>query len=401
MSLSDIIPEYLASCFMCFQHFKNNAPTGDFPDPLPTLEGESTPNPRRCRPPQKKRLFLNQSISSDRETDTEDTDIGIKVHAEGGMLSSVASVQTDGKWIEPMEILHLAIENKDLQQQTKEYQQQIQTMSLAYNDFHNKVHKNNKDEQTQVNIGSDFQVENVKQDDKEFKYYTGFTPDQFRAIYKFMVPSESEIPIKLPSNRVNEVMKLTWENQLFLTIVKLRQDFDYNDLGYRFHISKQTVSVIFTCWIKYMFLRLGELSIWPSREIITVNMPPKYKQEFPTTFGILDCTEIKINKPSSLKAQSQTYSEYKAGNTLKGLVACDPRGSVKFASMLFSGGISDKDIFTRSGFQQMLLDLIEEGYLKKGDGLMADKGFNIVEEVAKCGLVLNIPPFAQHGQQMS
>lgn len=32
---------------------------------------------------------------------------------------------------------------------------------------------------------------------------------------------------------------------------------------------------------------------------------------------------------------------------------------------------------------------------------MADKGFNIEEEVEKCGLHLNIPPFATIGKQMT
>lgn len=69
--------------------------------------------------------------------------------------------------------------------------------------------------------------------------------------------------------------------------------------------------------------------------------------------------------------------------------------------MLFSGGISDKDIFVQSKFKDMLCDLIYEGYLQQGDALMADKGFNIEKEVEKCGLRLNIPPFATQGKQMS
>lgn len=62
-------------------------------------------------------------------------------------------------------------------------------------------------------------------------------------------------------------------------------------------------------------------------------------------------------------------------------MACDSRGSVIFASMLSSGGISDKDIFVQSKFEKMLKDLLDEGYLLQGDGPMTDKGFNIEEEV--------------------
>lgn len=49
--------------------------------------------------------------------------------------------------------------------------------------------------------------------------------------------------------------------------------------------------------------------------------------------------------------------------------------------MLSSGGISDKDIFVQSKFEEMLKDLLDEGYLLQGDGPMTDKGFNIEEEV--------------------
>lgn len=193
---------------------------------------------------------------------------------------------------------------------------------------------------------------------------------------------------------MKEVMRLRFKNHLFLTVIKLRHDFHCADIAFRFNISTQTTSVIFTNWINYMFLRYGELSIWPHRDVISANMPQKFKEEFPNTFGILDCTEIKINKPLSLKAQSQTYSDYTSCNTLKGLVACDPRGSITYASMLFSRGISDKDIFVQYKFKDMLCDLIDEGYLQQGDDLMADKGFNIEKEVEKCGLRLDIPPFA-------
>jgi hypothetical protein len=302
-----------------------------------------------------------------------------------------------------MDVLVMAAENRKVSSENEKLQGDLQTLSRAYDEIYQKSKRKKRDSQVQVNMCNNFDVDVIAQNVKQFKYYTAFAPDQFEGLFKFLVPPDFDgnNPIQLPSNRVKEVMRLSLKNQLFLTVVKLRYDFHYADLAFRFNISKQTTSVIFTHWINYMFLRFGELSIWPHRDVISANMPQKFKEEFPTTFGILDCTEIKINKPSSLKAQSQTYSDYKSCNTLKGLVACDPRGSIIYASMLFSGGISDKDIFVQSNFQDMLYDLIDEGYLRQGDALMADKGFNIEAEVGKCGLKLNIPPFATQGKQMS
>lgn len=292
--------------------------------------------------------------------------------------------------VDPLEMLELVAENR----------QHIQALAAAaITAIDKKRNTSNCAVQTDKKLDK-FDVTELKQNEEQFRYYTGFSTAQFGAIFNFFVP-DAEYPIKLPSNRQKEIMMLSVENQLLLVILKLRHDFDYMDLGYRFGLSKQTVSVMFTYWINYMFLRCGEVSIWPPRETIFEHMPTTYQQEFPTTFAIFDGTEVKICKPSSLIAQSQTFSDYKSTNTLKSLVACDPRGSIIFASMLFAGSMSDKEIFKQSGCQEMLKMLVLEGYLKKGDGVMADKGFNIHAEVEECGLQLNIPPFARSGTQMT
>ncbi|KAK0151008.1 hypothetical protein N1851_007884 [Merluccius polli] len=141
--------------------------------------------------------------------------------------------------------------------------------------------------------------------------------------------------------------------------------------------------------------------MWPQRDIIIEMMPENFKKEFPNTLLIIDGTEIKIQRPSSMTRQSQCYSDYKSCNTLKGLVGIEPRGGVTFASMLFSGGISDKDLTRQSGLLETLRDLIAEGKINVGDGVMADKGFRIEEEVENLGLHLNIPPFACSTGQMT
>ena len=247
-----------------------------------------------------------------------------------------------------------------------------------------------------------FSVDQIIEITKLIIYYTGFSKEGFLNIYKFLVPNMLETPLTyIARGNRKELNDITLKDQLFLTLCKLRNNFDLLDLAQRFSISTQTAGVIFTSWINYMFLRFGEVAIWPHKHVIYENMPDDYKKDFPNTFAILDCTEIKIQKPSSLKAQSQTYSDYKSSNTLKALVVTDPRGSVIFTSMLFSGSISDKEIFIQSGLKKQLESLLECEYLSTGDGLMADKGFNIEECVKSIGLKLNIPPFATSGQQMS
>ena len=59
-------------------------------------------------------------------------------------------------------------------------------------------------------------------------------------------------------------------------------------------------------------------------------------------------------------------------------------------SKLFAGSISDKELTKRSG----LLDLLE-----RGDSVMADRGFDIEEDLITRGVRLNIPPFLRGKEQ--
>ena len=64
-----------------------------------------------------------------------------------------------------------------------------------------------------------------------------------------------------------------------------------------------------------------------------------------------------------------------------------------FLSQLYTGSISDKEIVIRSGFLSTLKGKITAGELLAGDAVMADKGFDIGDELKKVNMELNIPPF--------
>lgn len=122
--------------------------------------------------------------------------------------------------------------------------------------------------------------------------------------------------------------KLPLCRQLLFVLSKLRNSEDLKSLAFRFNISTQSASTIFNSWIHYMFDAPGEISVWPHSNVISQNMPESCKADFPSTYAKLDCTELKIEKPTSLVLQSLSFSNYKSTNMLKSQVACDPHGAV-------------------------------------------------------------------------
>ena len=155
-------------------------------------------------------------------------------------------------------------------------------------------------------------------------------------------------------------------------------------LADNFRISAAHVSRIFVTYLDFMYTRFIQIDIWASRLVVDKTMPVTFKEAYPSTRIILDCTELFIQKPSCIRSQSETYSTYKSHNTAKGLVGIAPFGAVTFVSDLYGGHTSDREMIEVTG----ILDKLE-----RGDSVMADKGFEIQDLLMARGCTLNIPPF--------
>ena len=123
---------------------------------------------------------------------------------------------------------------------------------------------------------------------------------------------------------------------------------------------------------------------WPPRALIQSNMPNAFKEKYPLTRVVIDATEIFVEQPSLPELQQLTFSSYKYYNTHKGLIGISPSGAVIFVSDLYPRSISDKELTRQCG----LLDKLESG-----DFVMADRGFDIEDDLILLGVKLNIPPF--------
>lgn len=88
------------------------------------------------------------------------------------------------------------------------------------------------------------------------------------------------------------VQALLYMDQFFLVLVRLRLVLLLRDLAQRFSVSTTSVNRRFTAWINYMYLRLGSIIIWPSKDYITSTMPESVKEKYPNLEWIIDAFEI-------------------------------------------------------------------------------------------------------------
>lgn len=85
--------------------------------------------------------------------------------------------------------------------------------------------------------------------------------------------------IKYVSNVGHE--KLSLEDQMFLTLWKLRKNCTDYELSVHFGIDQTQVGDIFESWIIFMTWRWSKINIWPSQELVQFYIRKEFKKNFP------------------------------------------------------------------------------------------------------------------------
>jgi len=137
---------------------------------------------------------------------------------------------------------------------------------------------------------------------------------------------------------------LTAEHEFFLVLARLRCGLPLLDIAIRINMSESNVSRIFITWYDFVYIKLRSLPIWASKETVQETILKCFKEQYPKTRVIIDCTEIFTEMPTSCRSQSATFSSYKHHNTAKALVGIAPSGAVTFVSDVYAGRSSDKQI---------------------------------------------------------
>lgn len=224
--------------------------------------------------------------------------------------------------------------------------------------------------------------------DKDILFYTRFTSrDVFCHFWEAIQPSASMVVYWSKAQKKGQksepispspTHRLQLVDEFFLFCCRVAAGLQEEVLADMFQVSVSTVSRVVITWANYLYLLLGSLPIWMSKQQVRNTMPSNFVRYSPNVRVIIDCTEVRCQNPSS-----EVFSSYKNTTTLKGLIGVAPCSAVTFVSSLFTGSISDRELTERSG----LLDLLEPG-----DGCMADEGFTIQKLLADRGATHIIPP---------
>ena len=151
-------------------------------------------------------------------------------------------------------------------------------------------------------------------------------------------------------------------DEFFMTLIRLRPGLFSEDIAQRFGISVSYFGKIFSTWVVFLSEELSLSFPFPSPEQVKMHTPRQFS-DYPNTRIIIDCFELFIERPSLLKANCATFSNYKNHKTFKCLVGVSQAGCVTFVSTLWTGRASDKMITKHCG----LVDILDEG-----DNVMAD-----------------------------
>ncbi|XP_020482320.1 uncharacterized protein [Labrus bergylta] len=249
-------------------------------------------------------------------------------------------------------------------------------------------------EEKKMLLESRFCLQRFQDDARLLYFYTGFQDyGTLNSVYLSLEPTAERLQRWSQAQTVTgqemsraalQAENLSLIDQFFLFLCRVREGASEESLAERFHVSPSTVSRVVTTWANYLFFMLGSLPVWLHRSAVSEMMPQCFKDTYPRTRVILDCTEVHMERASSKKVNPENYSNYNGSTTLKGLMGVSPSGEITFVSSLYEGSISAEEITKRSG----ILSLLEEG-----DEVMADNSFLISDLLSAINVSLVSPPF--------
>ena len=108
------------------------------------------------------------------------------------------------------------------------------------------------------------------------------------------------------------VQLISFEDQIFITLMKVRQNYTNLHLAQLFHCSVATITNIVITFIHVLHGILFDdlMTTIPSREKNKISAPCSFSQ-FGSCRIVIDCTDIEVAVPRLMSQQNATYSSYR------------------------------------------------------------------------------------------
>ena len=153
--------------------------------------------------------------------------------------------------------------------------------------------------------------ESLCDDDTRVQFYTGLPS------YEVLVIVFDFVTVGLPESFGSSSCSVF--EQFLMVLMRLRLNAGLQDLGYQFNVHPSTVCRYFNKWLDVLYTKLQVFINWPESENLLKTMPMVFRKTFQKC-AVIDCFEVFVERPSSLKARAQTWSNYKKHNTAKFLI---------------------------------------------------------------------------------
>ncbi|KAF4522610.1 hypothetical protein B566_EDAN003592 [Ephemera danica] len=212
---------------------------------------------------------------------------------------------------------------------------------------------------------------------KLFLHYTGMTPKKFESFYDIF-----------RNSNINyfhgwKVESLDKQNQVLLFLLKIKYNFTFRDLAYRFDVSVDLVENVVLTWLHKMHKKLFVGCLCkrgiPGLEENQKCLPSSFK-DYSDCRIILDCIAFDVQGIIKTDATGNIYEPYE----VKALFGIAPNGCITFASKLYPTYTSIKEIVIDS----KILD-----HMVPGDCIIADEQFLPIRDILPTGVTLNTSPF--------
>ena len=365
---------------VCSNHFQYGKPTDSYPHPTLFLKGYNDDGPSN---PKRRRLDRSAAVD---QTNTEMTTVDVAKNTENCKVAEVIDEETtDCNY-------HVSAYGDCVAQDQECTPQKLLNISEEHNSSRLSWESiSGSNSIIKVYTGCPtakvfpFIVDRIRSKHRKVCYFKG--RDSYKAKSYQLSPSKD-----LSRKKPGPSRKLTLEDEILLTLMRIRLDSPVEDLAFRFGISAGHASNICTTFIVLLARELEPLIYWPTPEETLSFKHPHFSGEFNKVEGIGDCTEQVIQRPANSKAQYQTYSTYKSRNTQKKLIFCTKGGSISFLSKSYSGCASDRFITEDCNVVQKF----HPGFIA-----MFDKGFIVQDIFLPRHVTVKIPPFVRSKRQFT